>query len=128
MLYHEGASLGSFFNLTYWWNLGSFLGIILVFQVLSGLILTFFYSPETSLSFRSLEILERTLERFYYERVFHVIGVNVFFLIIYLHMIRGFYLGSFRITDVWSSGVTIFLILMAVAFFGYVLPWGQMSL
>lgn len=128
MLYHEGASLGSFFNLTYWWNLGSFLGIILVFQVLSGLILTFFYSPETRLSFRSLEVLERTLERFYYERVFHVIGVNLFFLIIYLHMIRGFYLGSFRITDVWSSGVTIFLILIAVAFFGYVLPWGQMSL
>lgn len=124
----ELQSLGSFFNLTYLWNMGSLLGLILVFQILTGFILTLFYSSDVSMRFQSLEILERTLERFYYERLCHVIGVNFFFLILYLHLLRGFFLGSFRFADVWASGVSIFILLMAVAFLGYVLPYGQMSL
>lgn len=128
MVLVELQSLGSFFNLTYLWNIGSLLGLILVFQILTGFILTFFYTADVVLSFQCLEVLERTLERFYYERWCHVIGVNFFFFILYFHLLRGFFLGSFRLVDVWARGVRIFILLMAVAFLGYVLPFGQMSL
>lgn len=115
-------------NLSFLWNFGSILGIILVFQILRGIILTLFYTNDVSSSFFRIEMIERLFVESNLRRLWHVRGVNWFFILIYAHIIRGLYYSSYLNEETWNRGVRIYIILIGVAFLGYVLPWGQMSM
>nr|YP_009562244.1 cytochrome b [Cheliceroides longipalpis]QAU56490.1 cytochrome b [Cheliceroides longipalpis] len=114
-------------SLSYFWNFGSLLGIFLGVQILSGLFLSFHFSGEVNLSFDSIIHMMRDMNYGWLLRVIHANGASMFFLLMYIHMGRGMYYSSYRYKKTWLSGVTIFLLAMATAFLGYVLPWGQMS-
>lgn len=113
-------------GLTYWWNGGRMLGIILVVQILTGFLLVFFYANTIFAAFDSVDFMARETNYGWILRIIHLNGASMFFLFIYLHFVRGLLLGSYKLTYVWLSGLTILLLLMATAFLGYVLPWGQM--
>lgn len=103
--------------------------MVLFVQIISGIFLTWIYSPSIFHAFSRIEIIERLLYEVSIIRVFHVNGVNFFFLFIYLHIIRGIIINSFiKNVSVWVSGFLIYIILIAIAFLGYTLPWGQISL
>nr|AWN56284.1 cytochrome b [Goeldia sp. DPP-2018] len=114
-------------SLSYLWNFGSLLGLFLMFQVLSGLFLAFHFTGDVNLSFDSVVHLMRDVGSGWVLRSFHANGASMFFLLMYIHIGRGLYYGSYSFKSVWMSGVTILLLSMATAFLGYVLPWGQMS-
>lgn len=116
-------------NITYLWNTGSLLGVILVIQVITGVTLAMHYTPSTLYAFASVEHIMRDVNYGWLLRYLHANGASFFFIVVYLHMGRGLYFGSYRPprTMLWSVGVVIFLIMMGTAFLGYVLPWGQMS-
>nr|YP_009107080.1 cytochrome b [Oxytate striatipes]AIT96927.1 cytochrome b [Oxytate striatipes] len=114
-------------SLSYFWNFGSLLGLFLMIQILSGLFLSFHFSGDVNLSFYSVIHMMRDVNYGWLLRVIHANGASMFFLLMYIHIGRGLYYGSYRFEKVWLSGVTIFLLSMATAFLGYVLPWGQMS-
>lgn len=116
-------------NITYLWNTGSLLGLILVIQVITGVTLAMHYTPSTLYAFASVEHIMRDVNYGWLIRYLHANGASFFFIVVYLHMGRGLYFGSYRPprTMLWSVGVIIFLIMMGTAFLGYVLPWGQMS-
>lgn len=116
-------------NLSYMWNFGSLLGFTLVLQIVTGVILAMHYCPSTDLAFSSVEHIMRDVNYGYLIRYAHANGASVFFILIYLHIGRGLYYGSYTRPRVglWSIGVAIFVLLMGIAFLGYVLPWGQMS-
>jgi ubiquinol-cytochrome c reductase cytochrome b subunit len=116
-------------NLTYAWSFGSAAGICLVIQILSGIFLAMHYTPHIDLAFSSVERIMRDVNHGWFIRYVHANGASMFFLVVYCHICRGLYYGSYMAPRqlLWASGVVIFLLMMATAFIGYVLPWGQMS-
>lgn len=115
--------------ISYLWNFGSMLGIILVSQIISGLLVSMFYVSDLSMSFFSVIHLIRDVSEGWLIRFIHINGASFFFVVLYSHiLIRGMYFKSFVINkQTWLSGVSMLLIFIATAFLGYVLPWGQMS-
>ncbi|MCH7929012.1 MAG: cytochrome b N-terminal domain-containing protein [Proteobacteria bacterium] len=116
-------------NLNYWWNFGSLAGIALVIQIVTGIVLAFHYTPHADLAFASVEHIMRNVNYGWLLRYIHSNGASLFFLVIYIHILRGLYYGSYKSPRevLWWLGLVIFLLMMATAFMGYVLPWGQMS-
>jgi ubiquinol-cytochrome c reductase cytochrome b subunit len=116
-------------NLTYAWSFGSTAGVCLVIQILSGIFLAMHYTPHIDLAFSSVERIMRDVHHGWFIRYVHANGASMFFLVVYCHICRGLYYGSYMAPRqlLWASGVVIFLLMMATAFIGYVLPWGQMS-
>ena len=116
-------------TLTYAWSFGSLAGICLVIQILSGIFLAMHYTPDISLAFSSVEYIMRDIKNGWLIRYIHANGASMFFIVVYAHICRGLYYGSYMKPRelLWCSGVIIFLLMMGTAFTGYVLPWGQMS-
>ena len=116
-------------NLNYWWNFGSLAGIILVIMIVSGLLLSMHYVPHVDLAFDSVEHIMRDVNYGWLIRYIHSVGASMFFLIVYIHISRGLYYGSYKSPRevLWWLGIIIFLLMIASAFLGYTLPWGQMS-
>jgi ubiquinol-cytochrome c reductase cytochrome b subunit len=116
-------------NLNYFYGFGSLAGIMLVVQILTGIFLAMHYTPHIDLAFNSVEHIMRDVNNGWLMRYTHANGASFFFIVVYVHIFRGLYYGSY-ITPreaLWCSGVIIFILMMATAFMGYVLPWGQMS-
>nr|WMV00510.1 cytochrome b [Kikihia horologium] len=114
-------------NLSYWWNFGFVLGLCLMIQIMTGLFLSMHYNANIMNAFESLSHICRDVNYGWILRVIHANGASLFFICVYLHVGRGLYYGSFKYIETWSIGVIMLLMLMATAFLGYVLPWGQMS-
>lgn len=114
-------------NLSVNWNYGSLLGLVLVIQLVTGILLATRFSGHTRISFDSVILIYQDSNYGWFFRLLHSTGASFFFLFLYLHIGRGIYYGSFSYPEVWNTGVIIYLILMGTAFLGYVLPWGQMS-
>nr|AXS65318.1 cytochrome b [Bostrichoidea sp. 7 KM-2017] len=114
-------------NISAWWNFGSLLGLCLVIQLLTGIFLAMHYSPNVDSAFTSVVHICRDVNYGWMLRTIHANGASFFFICIYLHVGRGIYYGSYTLTETWMVGVMILLAVMATAFLGYVLPWGQMS-
>lgn len=116
-------------NLNYAWSFGSLAGICLVIQIVTGIFLAMHYIPHIDLAFDSVEHIMRDVNFGWLLRYLHANGASMFFLVIYLHIFRGIYYGSYMYPreDLWVSGILLFVLMMATAFLGYVLPWGQMS-
>nr|WAB21759.1 cytochrome b [Oreostruthus fuliginosus] len=114
-------------NISTWWNFGSLLGVCLITQIVTGLLLAMHYTADTSLAFSSVAHMCRDVQFGWLIRNLHANGASFFFICIYLHIGRGIYYGSYLNKETWNIGVILLLTLMATAFVGYVLPWGQMS-
>ncbi|MDJ1305031.1 MAG: cytochrome b/b6 [Candidatus Midichloria sp.] len=116
-------------NLNYLWNLGSIAGIILIIQILTGLFLAMQYTPHVKMAFDSVENIMRNVNYGWLIRYTHAVGASMFFAAIYLHIAKALFYGSYKSPRelLWFLGIIIFIIMMATAFMGYVLPWGQMS-
>jgi ubiquinol-cytochrome c reductase cytochrome b subunit len=116
-------------NLNYMYNFGVLAGFCLVLQIVTGVILAMHYAPNALVAFGSTEHIMRNVNWGWMLRYMHANGASFFFLVLYLHIFRGFYYGSYKAPRemIWLLGVVIFLLCMATAFMGYVLPWGQMS-
>ena len=116
-------------NLNYWWNFGSLAGITLIIMIVSGLVLSMHYVPHVDFAFDSVEHIMRDVNYGWLIRYIHSVGASMFFLIVYIHMARGLYYGSYKSPRevLWWLGIIIFLLMIATAFLGYTLPWGQMS-
>nr|UEK75543.1 cytochrome b [Allograpta javana] len=114
-------------NISMWWNFGSLLGLCLIIQILTGLFLAMHYTADISMAFNSVDHICRNVNYGWLLRTLHANGASFFFICIYLHVGRGMYYGSFLFTPTWLSGTIILFLVMATAFMGYVLPWGQMS-
>ncbi|MCX8501513.1 MAG: cytochrome b N-terminal domain-containing protein [Alphaproteobacteria bacterium] len=116
-------------NLNYWWNFGSLAGIMLVVMILSGIFLAMHYTPHIDHAFNSVESIMRDVNGGWLIRYIHMNGASMFFIVVYIHILRGLYYGSYKSPRelLWMLGVVILLLMMATAFMGYVLPWGQMS-
>jgi len=116
-------------NLSYFWGFGSMLGVNLVILIVSGVTLAMHYTPQTMLAFSSVEHIMRDVNNGWLLRFIHANGASLFFIWVYLHIGRNLFYGSYRAPRglLWSIGVVIFIVMMATAFIGYVLPWGQMS-
>ena len=116
-------------NLNYWWNFGSLAGIILVIMIVTGIILATSYTPHVDYAFESVERIMRDVNYGWLMRYLHMNGGSMFFIVVYIHMLRGLYYGSYKAPRelLWIIGVLIIFAMMATAFLGYVLPWGQMS-
>jgi quinol-cytochrome oxidoreductase complex cytochrome b subunit len=116
-------------NLNYWWNFGSLAGIILLIMIVTGIVLATQYTPNSVLAFDSVERIMRDVNYGWLIRYIHMNGASMFFLVVYIHLFRGLYYGSYKYPRelLWMLGVVILLLMMATAFMGYVLPWGQMS-
>nr|YP_009164727.1 cytochrome b [Psittacus erithacus]AJG35698.1 cytochrome b [Psittacus erithacus] len=114
-------------NISAWWNFGSILGICLATQILTGLLLAAHYTADTTLAFSSVANTCRNVQYGWLIRNLHANGASLFFICIYLHIARGYYYGSYLYKETWNTGIILLLTLMATAFVGYVLPWGQMS-
>jgi len=117
-------------NLNYWWNFGVLAGVALVCQLITGIVLAMHFHSSAAGAFDSVNIgIMRDVNAGWFLRFAHANGASMFFVVIYIHMFRGLYYGSYKAPRemVWLLGVVIFLLLMATAFMGYVLPWGQMS-
>nr|UWT72079.1 cytochrome b [Ctenotus schomburgkii] len=114
-------------NISAWWNFGSLLGLCLIFQVLTGLFLAMHYTADISSAFSSVAHICRDVQYGWLIRNLHANGASMFFICLYLHIGRGLYYGSYMYKETWNIGVILLLLVMATAFVGYVLPWGQMS-
>jgi ubiquinol-cytochrome c reductase cytochrome b subunit len=116
-------------NLNYWWTFGGILMVFLVIQIVTGVVLAMHYTPHASMAFASVEHIMRDVNYGWLFRYVHANGASFFFLAVYIHMFRGLFYGSYKEPREvsWILGVVIFLLMMATAFMGYVLPWGQMS-
>nr|YP_010691633.1 cytochrome b [Ceratitis cosyra]QVL29185.1 cytochrome b [Ceratitis pallidula]QVL29367.1 cytochrome b [Ceratitis quinaria]QVL29198.1 cytochrome b [Ceratitis pallidula]QVL29302.1 cytochrome b [Ceratitis cosyra]QVL29315.1 cytochrome b [Ceratitis cosyra] len=114
-------------NISAWWNFGSLLGLCLIIQILTGLFLAMHYTADINLAFNSVNHICRDVNYGWLLRTMHANGASFFFICIYLHVGRGIYYGSYLFTPTWLIGVLILFLVMATAFMGYVLPWGQMS-
>ncbi len=116
-------------NLTYWWNFGSLAGIMLVVMIVTGIVLAMQYTPSSELAFDSVERIMRDVNYGWLVRYAHANGASMFFAIVYIHIFRGLYYGSYKNPRelLWILGVVILILMIATAFMGYVLPWGQMS-
>jgi len=129
-LYNE--HIGEYYapkNFNFWYIFGSLALLVLVIQIVTGIFLVMHYKPDAALAFGSVEYIMRDVPWGWLVRYMHSTGASAFFVVIYLHMFRGLIYGSYRKPRelVWMFGCTIFLCLMAEAFMGYLLPWGQMS-
>nr|YP_009369716.1 cytochrome b [Pseudophyllus titan]ARO46871.1 cytochrome b [Pseudophyllus titan] len=114
-------------NISSWWNFGSLLGICLTIQIITGLFLAMHYTAHIDLAFFSVNHICRDVNYGWLIRTLHANGASFFFICMYLHIGRGIYYGSFNYLYTWMTGCVILFIMMATAFMGYVLPWGQMS-
>jgi len=116
-------------NFNFWYFFGSLALLILVLQIVTGIVLTMNYKPDATLAFASVEYIMRDVDMGWFIRYMHSTGASAFFIVVYLHMFRGLMYGSFRNPRelLWIFGVLIYVALMAEAFMGYLLPWGQMS-
>ena len=116
-------------NLSYWWAFGGILFFVLISQIITGIVLVMHYTPSTAAAFDSVEHIMRDVNFGWLLRYLHSNGASMFFIAVYIHIFRGLYYGSYKAPREisWILGVIIFLIMMATAFMGYVLPWGQMS-
>lgn len=116
-------------NLNYMWGFGSLAGICLILQIATGIFLAMHYAANVDLAFSSVEHIMRDVEGGWLLRYMHANGASMFFIVVYVHMFRGLYFGSYASPRelVWCVGVVIFLLMILTAFIGYVLPWGQMS-
>ncbi|YP_009352188.1 cytochrome b (mitochondrion) [Delphinapterus leucas] len=114
-------------NISSWWNFGSLLGLCLIMQILTGLFLAMHYTPDTSTAFSSVAHICRDVNYGWIIRYLHANGASMFFICLYTHIGRSLYYGSHTSQETWNIGVLLLLMVMATAFVGYVLPWGQMS-
>jgi ubiquinol-cytochrome c reductase cytochrome b/c1 subunit len=116
-------------NLNYFWNFGSLLGLMLIVQIITGLFLAMNYNASVGGAFDSVERIMRDVNYGWLLRYMHAVGASMFFIVVYIHIFRGLYYGSYKKPRevLWGIGVIILLLMMATAFMGYVLPWGQMS-
>ena len=116
-------------NLSYWWNFGSLAGIMLVVLITTGIVLAMHYTAHVDFAFDSVERIMRDVNYGWLIRYLHSNGGSAFFLVVYIHLFRGLYYGSYKAPRelLWILGVALLLTMMATAFMGYVLPWGQMS-
>nr|YP_009364569.1 cytochrome b [Junonia litoralis]ARH11358.1 cytochrome b [Junonia evarete flirtea]ARH11371.1 cytochrome b [Junonia genoveva hilaris]ARH11436.1 cytochrome b [Junonia zonalis]ARR27662.1 cytochrome b [Junonia vestina vestina]ARR27675.1 cytochrome b [Junonia genoveva genoveva] len=114
-------------NISSWWNFGSLLALCLMIQIITGLFLTMYYTANIEMAFYSVNYICRNVNYGWLIRTLHANGASFFFICIYLHIGRGIYYESFNLMYTWMVGVIILFLLMATAFMGYVLPWGQMS-
>ena len=116
-------------NLNYWWNFGSLAGFFLVLQIITGVVLAMHYNPSAEGAFASIEHIMRNVNYGWLIRYAHMNGASFFFIVVYIHIFRGLYYGSYKSPRelLWWFGLIILLLMMATAFMGYVLPWGQMS-
>ncbi|MEO1968941.1 MAG: cytochrome b/b6 [Sphingomonadaceae bacterium] len=116
-------------NLSYFWNFGVLAGFFLVFQIVTGVVLAMHYAANSTVAFGSIEHIMRDVNWGWLLRYAHANGASFFFIVVYIHIFRGFYYSSYKAPRemIWLLGVVIFLLMMATAFMGYVLPWGQMS-
>ncbi|MDE3175435.1 MAG: cytochrome b N-terminal domain-containing protein, partial [Pseudomonadota bacterium] len=116
-------------NLNYMWTFGAILSFMLVIQIITGVILAMHYVPNATMAFASVEHIMRDVNYGWLIRYLHTNGGSFFFLAVYMHIFRGMYYGSYKNPRevLWILGVIIYVLMMATAFMGYVLPWGQMS-
>ncbi len=116
-------------NLSYWWNFGSLAGITLIIMIITGITLSMHYTAHVDHAFQSVERIMRDVNYGWLIRYIHMNGASFFFIVVYIHIFRGLYYGSYKTPRelLWILGVVILLLMMATAFMGYVLPWGQMS-
>jgi ubiquinol-cytochrome c reductase cytochrome b subunit len=116
-------------NLNYWWNFGSLAGFFLLVQIITGIILSMHYTAHVDHAFASIEHIMRNVNHGWLIRYVHMNGASFFFIVVYIHIFRGLYYGSYKYPRelLWWLGIIILLLMMATAFMGYVLPWGQMS-
>ena len=116
-------------NLNYWWTFGGILAVMLVVQLVTGIVLVMHYTPHVDMAFASVEHIMRDVNSGWMLRYMHANGASMFFIAVYIHIFRGMYYGSYKAPRevLWMIGVLIYLVMMATAFMGYVLPWGQMS-
>ncbi|MGZ0186896.1 MAG: cytochrome b, partial [Alphaproteobacteria bacterium] len=116
-------------NLNYLWNFGSLAGFVLAIMIASGIVLSMNYTAHVDMAFDSVERIMRDVNFGWLLRYIHMNGASFFFIIVYIHILRGLYYGSYKAPRelLWILGVVILLLMMATAFMGYVLPWGQMS-
>ncbi len=126
------AHLSEYFapkNFNFWYYFGSLALLVLVLQIVTGIFLTMHYKPDAAFAFASVEYIMRDVPLGWLIRYMHSTGASMFFVVVYLHMMRGLLYGSYRKPRelIWIFGMLIFLMLMAEAFMGYLLPWGQMS-
>ncbi|MGV6800657.1 MAG: cytochrome b [bacterium] len=117
-------------NLNYWYTFGGILMVMLMVQIITGIVLTMHYTPHIDYAFASVEHIMRDVEYGHILRYVHANGASMFFFAVFIHMFRGLYYGSYKEPRevLWILGCLIFVLMMATGFFGYVLPWGQMSL
>ncbi len=116
-------------NLNYWYTFGGILSVCLVIQIVTGIVLAMHYVPHVDMAFASVQRIDRDVNYGWLIRSIHAVGASMFFLAVYMHIFRGLYYGSYKAPRelLWILGVVIYLLMMAAAFMGYVLPWGQMS-
>nr|NP_443319.1 cytochrome b [Trachipterus trachypterus]UOU84648.1 cytochrome b [Trachipterus trachypterus]UOU84661.1 cytochrome b [Trachipterus trachypterus]BAB70117.1 cytochrome b [Trachipterus trachypterus] len=114
-------------NISVWWNFGSLLGLCLITQLITGLFLAMHYTSDISMAFSSVVHICRDVNFGWLIRSIHANGASFFFICIYMHIARGLYYGSYLYKETWNVGVILLFLVMATAFVGYVLPWGQMS-
>ena len=116
-------------NLNYWWNFGALASVVLVLMIVTGIMLAMQYTAHVSMAFESVERIMRDVNYGWLLRYIHMNGASMFFIVVYIHLFRGLYFGSYKAPRelLWMLGVVIILLMMATAFLGYVLPWGQMS-
>ncbi|MHC8492151.1 cytochrome b [Thalassospira sp. SM2505] len=129
MLHHSAYEYPTPKNLSYMWNFGSLAGFVLVTMILTGIFLVMNYTPHTSMAFESVERIMRDVNHGWLIRYIHMNGASMFFICVFIHIFRGLYYGSYKAPRemLWWIGILILLAMMATAFMGYVLPWGQMS-
>nr|AHF21598.1 cytochrome b [Allothyrus sp. LamingtonNP-QMS95173] len=114
-------------NISYMWNMGSMLGLCLMIQIITGLFLAMHFSADVNIAFSNASHISRDVNNGWLIRSIHANGASLFFIMMYLHIGRGIYYSSYHMYFTWMSGTLIIFLLMATAFLGYVLPWGQMS-
>jgi ubiquinol-cytochrome c reductase cytochrome b subunit len=129
MLNHTAQDYPTPKNLSYMWNFGSLAGLSLTIMIATGIVLSMNYTPHVDYAFESVERIMRDVNHGWMIRYIHMNTASFFFIVVYLHIMRGLYYGSYKAPRelLWILGVIIFLLMMATAFMGYVLPWGQMS-
>nr|QDJ00138.1 cytochrome b [Eliurus tsingimbato]QDJ00139.1 cytochrome b [Eliurus tsingimbato] len=124
---HSFIDLPAPSNISSWWNFGSLLGICLILQIATGLFLAMHYSSDTTTAFSSVTHICRDVNYGWLIRYLHANGASMFFICLFIHMGRGMYYGSYLSIETWNMGIILLFAVMATAFMGYVLPWGQMS-
>nr|AIZ98092.1 cytochrome b [Microtus majori] len=124
---HSFIDLPAPSNISSWWNFGSLLGLCLIVQILTGLFLAMHYTSDTATAFSSVAHICRDVNYGWLIRYMHANGASMFIICLFLHVGRGVYYGSYNMIETWNMGIILLFAVMATAFMGYVLPWGQMS-